>query len=136
MNNDAEDSIDILILGAGTGGTIMANRLRRRFSQKKATITVVDQDEQHVYQPGLLFIPFGIYQPDEIVRSRSSQLHKGIDYIQSTIKRVIPHENTVELAAGKTLDYDLLIVATGTRLMLDETEGLSGPGWLENMFDF
>ena len=136
MNNDAEDSIDILILGAGTGGTIMANRLRRRFSQKKVTITVVDQDEQHVYQPGLLFIPFGIYQPDEIVRSRSSQLHKGIDYIQSTIKRVIPHENTVELAAGKTLDYDLLIVATGTRLMLDETEGLSGPGWLENMFDF
>ena len=136
MIDDAKDKVDILILGAGTGGTIMANRLRRRFPQQKATITVVDQDEQHVYQPGLLFIPFGIYQPDEIVRPRSSQLHKGIDYIQSTIKRVIPSENTVELAAGKTLDYDVLIVATGTRLLPDETEGLSGPGWHENMFDF
>jgi len=131
-----KESIKILILGAGTGGTIMANRLRRRFPGNKASVTVVDQDEQHIYQPGLLFIPFGIYQPDEIVRPRSHQLHKGIDYIQSVIKRVIPDEDVVELADGRTLGYDLLVVASGTRLLLDETEGLSSSGWLKTMFDF
>ena len=136
MTDQAKQHIDILILGAGTGGTIMANRLRRRYSQARATITVVDQDEQHIYQPGLLFIPFGIYQPDEIVKPRSHQLHRGIDYIQSVIKRVIPKDNTVELANGSSQNYDVLIVATGTRLLVEETEGLGGAGWLETMFDF
>ena len=102
MIDKTKEHIDILILGAGTGGTIMANRLRRRFSEARATITVVDQDEQHIYQPGLLFIPFGIYQPDEIVRPRSHQLHKGIKYTQSVIKRVIADEDTVEFGLHMT----------------------------------
>ncbi len=57
----------ILILGAGTAGTIMANRLRKRFRQQirrgELALTVVDQEARHVYQPGLLFVPFGIYDP-------------------------------------------------------------------------
>jgi sulfide:quinone oxidoreductase len=136
MTNQTKEYINILILGAGTGGTIMANRLRRRYSEARATITVVDQDEQHIYQPGLLFVPFGIYQPEEIVRTRSQQLHKGISYIQCIIKRVITDENAVELADGRSLGYDLLIVATGTRLLVGETEGLGDTGWLKTMFDF
>ncbi|MHB1073467.1 MAG: FAD/NAD(P)-binding protein, partial [Gemmatimonadaceae bacterium] len=57
-----------VIVGAGTGGTMMANKLARRFGrelrQGKATLTVVDPDPVHLYQPGLLFIPFGVYTPD------------------------------------------------------------------------
>ena len=51
----------IVILGGGTAGTIMANRLRRQYAAEvkagATTVTVVDQDERHVYQPGLLFLP-------------------------------------------------------------------------------
>ena len=64
----------IVILGGGTGGTLTANRLRRILSVAEATITVVDQDDQHVYQPGLLFVPFGLAHPADIVRSRRAQL--------------------------------------------------------------
>src|SRR5437867_13398263 len=59
----------IVILGAGTAGTIMANRLSRRYGgdpdAPDVSITVVDQDDEHVYQPGLLFVPFGTYRSEE-----------------------------------------------------------------------
>ena len=130
----------IVILGGGTAGTMMANRLRRRFAgdvKAGAThITVVDQDDVHIYQPGLLFIPFGIYQPEDVVRPRHRQLHDAIEYRQSAIERVLPDENVVELAGGERLAYDVLIVATGARIAPEETEGLTGPGWRERMFDF
>jgi sulfide:quinone oxidoreductase len=130
----------ILILGAGTAGTIMANRLRRLYAgdvrAKQTTITVVDQDEEHIYQPGLLFLPFGKYDPEELVRPRRQQLHPDVVYIGSKIERVETKENAVYLADGGILSYDVLIVATGTRTVPDETEGLTGPGWQENMFEF
>ncbi len=130
----------IVILGAGTAGTIVANRLRRRFAADvkagTTTITVVDQDDVHVYQPGLLFVPFGIYDADDVVRPRRRQVHAAVDYRQSVIERVLPDENEVELADGVRIPYDVLVVASGTRIAPEETEGLTGPGWREKMFDF
>jgi sulfide:quinone oxidoreductase len=130
----------IVILGAGTAGTIMANRLRRLYSRDvrsgRTTITVVDQDEQHVYQPGLLFLPFGAYTPEQLTRPRRKQLHRDVVLMRETIDRVEATTNRVYLQSGCALDYDLLIVATGTRIAPEETEGLTGPGWRERMFDF
>ena len=130
----------ILILGAGTAGTIMANRLRRLYASDirndRVSITVVDQDEEHVYQPGLLFLPFGKYTPDQVVRRRGRQLHHDVAYVRSHIDRVETKENAVYLTDGAVLSYDVLIVATGTRIVPSETEGLTGPGWQESMFDF
>lgn len=129
----------IVILGAGTAGTIMANRLRRLYADEiasgRASVTVVDQDDVHVYQPGLLFLPFGGYTPEEIVRPRRTQLHDGITYVRERIVRVDAAANCVELANGP-LPYDLLIVATGARTAPEQTEGLTGPGWQRTMFDF
>ena len=122
----------IVILGAGTAGTIMANRLRKL----PVDITVVDQDDQHVYQPGLLFVPFGTYRPEQIVKSRRDYLPRSARYVRGAIDRVAPEENTVYLADGTTLDYDVLIVATGSHIVPEETEGLTGPGWRETVFDF
>src|SRR5438876_210762 len=87
-----DDMKRILILGAGTAGTVMANRLarvyRRDIAARRTAITVVDRDDQHVYQPGLLFVPFGIYRPEEIVRPRSRQLAEGVTYVSAGIDRV------------------------------------------------
>jgi sulfide:quinone oxidoreductase len=126
----------IVILGAGTGGTIMANRLRKKYKPNEATITVIDQNDRHIYQPGLLFVPFGIYQPEDIVRPRGKQLHKDIDYIQASIDALDVEGKSVSLGNGQSVSYDLLIIATGTRLLPEETEGLTGTGWRENIFDF
>ncbi len=57
-----------MILGGGTGGTLTANRIRREYPSAEMQITVVDQDDRHVYQPGLLFVPFGLTHPEDIVR--------------------------------------------------------------------
>ncbi len=130
----------IVILGAGTAGTIMANRLRRRFAADVAagdtTITVVDEDPRHIYQPGLLFIPFGLYHPDDIVRPRRMQLHEAVAYRQSRIEQLVPDDRAVLLKDGTRLPYDVLIVATGTRIAPEETEGMTGREWYHSVFDF
>jgi sulfide:quinone oxidoreductase len=130
----------IVILGAGTAGTIMANRLRREYASEiaagRTSITVVDQDDRHVYQPGLLFLPFGEYEPEQLVRPRQQQLHKKVQLVRDAIERVEAAANRVLLASGASLTYDVLIVATGSRLVPEETEGLTGPGWQERMFEF
>ncbi|MCB0970081.1 MAG: NAD(P)/FAD-dependent oxidoreductase, partial [Acidimicrobiales bacterium] len=126
----------IVILGGGTGGTLTANRLRKEHPADEVAITVVDQDDRHLYQPGLLFVPFGMADPDEISRPRGRQLHNGIDYVVSPIDRVDLEANQVHLADGDPLGYDVLVIATGAVLAPEETEGLTGPGWMEKVFTF
>lgn len=126
----------IVILGGGTGGTLTANRLRKAYPAGEAQITVVDENDQHVYQPGLLFVPFGLTHPEDIVRPRGRQLHRGIDYVHGAIDRVDLEADAVHLVDGTELAYDLLVVATGARLLPDETEGLTGPGWMRDVFTF
>lgn len=126
----------VVILGGGTGGTLTANRLRRVYSEAEADITVIDQDDRHVYQPGLLFVPFGLAGPEDIVRPRGRQLHRGIAYVNSAIDGVDLEANQVNLENGTTLGYDVLVVATGAVLVPEETEGLTGAGWMDKVFTF
>ncbi len=126
----------IVILGGGTGGTIVANRLRRRFDEDEAEIHVVDRDDRHVYQPGLLFVPFGLADADEIVRPRRRQLRGEIAFHESEVESVSLAEQRVSLADGTRLPYDVLVVATGVDLQPEETEGMLGAGWNESVFTF
>jgi sulfide:quinone oxidoreductase len=125
----------IVILGGGTGGTLTANRLHRRYGDT-AEIVVVDRDDRHVYQPGLLFVPFGLADPDGIVRSRGKQLHDGIEFRLAEVDRVELDANVVHLTDGGVLPYDVLVIASGAALLPGETEGLTGPGWGERVFAF
>jgi sulfide:quinone oxidoreductase len=127
-------SAQICILGGGTGGTLTANRLRKAVPD--AHITVVDENDRHIYQPGLLFVPFGLAHPEDIVRPRGEQLHDGIVYEQSAIERVDIEANQVHLANGTAIPYDVLVVATGSRLVPEETEGMLDAGWMEKVFTF
>jgi sulfide:quinone oxidoreductase len=130
----------VVILGAGTAGTIMANRIARQNRAAMAAgdlaITVVDQDGKHLYQPGLLFVPFGVYRPEDIVKPRRPQLPRQVRFLVSQIDRVEPDGNQVLLTDGTALPYDVLVVATGTRIAPEETEGLTGTGWRKTAFDF
>ncbi len=126
----------LLILGAGTAGTMMLNKLHRTLAKKGWEITIVDQDPVHYYQPGFLFIPFGIYKPDQVKRPKEAFFPKGIQAIWEEVEQVLPEKNQVLLAGGKTLDYDVLIIATGTTPRPDETPGLLGDLWYKDIFDF
>jgi sulfide:quinone oxidoreductase len=126
----------VVILGGGTGGTMVANRLRRRFDMDELEIHVVDRDDRHVYQPGLLFVPFGLARVDEIVRPRRCQLHGGITFHENEVAEVWIERDEVLLDDGTVLPYDVLVVATGACLQPEETVGLTGPGWNERVFTF
>src|SRR6266542_6953496 len=113
-----------------------ANRLRHRFDSDEAEIHVVDRDDKHVYQPGLLFVPFGLAQVGEIVRPRGRQLRDGVVFHENEVEEVWIERDEVLLDDGTVLPYDVLVVASGVRLQPEETEGLTGQGWNERVFTF
>ncbi|MBI2511842.1 MAG: NAD(P)/FAD-dependent oxidoreductase [Opitutae bacterium] len=126
----------LLILGAGTAGTMMANKMAHVLPRDDWQITIVDRDESHHYQPGYLFVPFGIYSPQEIVKPRRDYLPRGIDLIVSGIDVIEPDANRVRLQNGRVLTYDFLVIATGARPVPTQTEGMLGDKWRKNIFDF
>lgn len=126
----------IVILGAGTAGTMMAVKLRRALAPVDWQITIIDRDNQHIYQPGLLFIPFGIYTERDLYKPRSRFLPAGVTLAFGEIEAVDPERNQVRMSNGVRFDYDLLIIASGSRIVPGETSGLLGPGWRRNIFDF
>ncbi len=126
----------IVIAGTGTGGTLAANRLRKAFDLGEVAITCIDKDDRHVYQPGLLFVPFGLTHPEDIVRPRRRQLHEGISFINAAVDHVDIENQTVFLDSGEDVSYDVLVIASGAVLALEDTVGLSGPGWMDTVFTF
>jgi len=126
----------IVILGAGTAGTMMANKLARALPESAWAITVVDRDDVHVYQPGLLFIPFGDYRESQILRSRRALFDPRVDVRLCGIERIEPDKNQVALGDGSKVTYDILIVATGSRILPEQTPGLANEGWRKTAFDF
>lgn len=127
---------NLVILGAGTAGTMMANKLNKVLNNSIWSITIIDKDETHYYQPGFLFIPFGIYQPEDVVRTKSEFLPKGVNFIVDEVSRIEGEKNQVNLKGGRTIPYDLLIVATGANVVPEETPGLKGELWYKDIFDF
>ena len=126
----------LLILGAGTGGTMMANKMRKELPREEWKITIVDQNKTHYYQPGFLFIPFGYYKRADVIKPKQNFLPVGVDVIFQTIDNIDAESNKVHLANGEVLVYDILIIATGTRINPEETPGLMGELWHKNIFDF
>lgn len=127
----------IVILGAGTAGTIVANKLTQELDLDQWKITVVDQSENHYYQPGFLFIPFGIYGKEDVVRPRRDYLPRSVEFILSEIDVIEPDQNRVKIKKdSRVLPYDFLVIATGSRIVPDETPGLTEGGWRRNIFDF
>ena len=127
---------NLVILGAGTAGTMMANHLVSKLPKNDWQITIVDQYKTHYYQPGFLFLPFDIYTTKQVKKEGKKFIPKGVDYVQKKIELIVPESNQVQLEGGENLVYDILIVATGTKIAPDEIEGMNGPKWYENIFDF
>jgi sulfide:quinone oxidoreductase len=115
---------------------MMANKLVAVLPDREWRVTVVDRDELHVYQPGLLFLPFGAYRPEDLVKPRRRLLDGRVELRLGEIDRIAPDERRVQLVDGTRLDYEILIVATGSRILPAHTPGLTGPGWMKDAFDF
>ena len=126
----------LLVLGAGTAGTTLVNKLSKKLSADEWVITVVDPRSEHHYQPGYLFIPFGGYTPSQVTRPQADLIPQGVRWVTKAVDQVIPEENMVRLEDGSTLEYDQLLIATGTTPRPDQTPGMNGPEWRKSIFDF
>jgi len=127
----------LLVLGAGTAGTMVVNRLNRLLDQDEWKITIVDQHETHYYQPGFLFIPFGMYSKNDVVKPKRDFIPPNVEMIVSEIVSIEPEHNRVKIAKdGRTLNYDFLVIATGARTRPDQTQGLAEHEWHKSIHDF
>lgn len=127
---------NLIIIGAGTAGTMMANKLNHELDNHQWQITIIDRDNTHYYQPGFLFIPFGIYKPEDVVKSRTEFLPDELNFIMDEVETIKGENNEVYLRSGKILKYDVLIIATGVETVPEETPGLKEELWYKDIFDF
>jgi len=125
-----------LILGAGTGGTMVANKMADALDLQEWRIVIVDRDETHYYQPGFLFIPFGMYSPADVVKPKRNFLPPTVEVVFGDIELIEPDKNRVKLSGGKTISYDYMVVSTGSHIHPEEIEGMQDGGWHQNVFDF
>lgn len=126
----------LIILGGGTAGTMVANKLRRRLPSSDWSIVVVDADSDHLYQPGLLLLPFGVYDAAELVQPRRDLLSDGVELVRGQVDLVDPDSREVVVTGGDRLPYDYLVIATGTSPRPDQTDGMLGEEWRKSIFDF
>jgi len=126
----------LLILGAGTAGTIMANKMRKELPINEWSVTIVEKEMNHYYQPGFLFIPFGYYLTKNILKPTQKFLPEGVEIVKGKIEKIDPLKNIITLEGETIIYYDILIIATGARICPDDTQGLKGELWHKNIFDF
>lgn len=127
---------NLIILGAGTAGTMMASHLKKKLNKSEWAITIVDQYKTHYYQPGFLFLPFDTYKPEDVKKTIDEFIPKGVKLVREKIDRIDKDTDTVLLENGEQLKYDILIVATGTKTAPGEVEGMLGDYWYKTVFDF
>jgi sulfide:quinone oxidoreductase len=126
----------LLILGAGTAGTMMANHLRRKLPKSAWRIRIIDRNPDHYYQPGFLFMPFGIYSEKDVIKPKRRFVPRGVEYIEAAISRIDADSNRVLLSDGTSAAYDLLIIATGVSPAPDQVEGMLNGSWRKDVHEF
>jgi sulfide:quinone oxidoreductase len=122
---------NIVVLGGGVGGTLVANLLARELSRRQAHITLIDRTGRHVYQPGWLYIPFGGDAPERLERSERSLLSRKVTLAIGDVRRIDHANRQIQMADGVSFPYDFLVVATGARLAPEAV-----PGYAEGAHHF
>jgi sulfide:quinone oxidoreductase len=126
----------LVILGAGTAGTMMANHLHQELDPSEWEIVIIDERKEHYYQPGYLFLPFDIYEPAEIIKPIRKFIPKRVKLLTDKIEKINAKANEVALDNGEILHYDVLIIATGAKIAPEEVQGMYGKEWHRSIFDF
>ncbi|HVC12168.1 MAG TPA: FAD/NAD(P)-binding oxidoreductase [Burkholderiales bacterium] len=119
----------ILVVGGGTGGSIVSNHLVRRLAREihtgKVEITMLSASERHMYQPGLLYVAFGQMSPDELYRDQAGLLEPSVNFHVDPVVQFELDHNRVRTRSGGIHAYDILVIATGSRIVPEEVPGMT-----------
>ncbi|WP_435320052.1 NAD(P)/FAD-dependent oxidoreductase [Haloarchaeobius sp. TZWSO28] len=124
---------DIVIVGGGTGGTVLANRLvedlEREVAAGEVEVTLLNDSPDHVYKPTFLYVPFGKKTADDAVRPLADLVDRRVNLEINRVIGIDTENKTLDLQdGGDTLSYDYLVVATGAKLVPEEVPGLMEGG--------
>ncbi len=122
-NPVADDTYDIVVVGAGSGGISVTSSLLKR--DRKLRIALVDPATDHYYQPGWTMVGGGVFKAHETRRDTSDLIPGRATWIKQSVVSFTPQANQVELDNGKRLGYAQLIVCPGLKLNWDAVEGLA-----------
>jgi len=119
----------IVVVGGGTGGTVLANKLASKLGDEidagEVTLTLIDETDTHVYKPVWLYVAFGQADPSEGVRPLDDLLDRRIKRRTARVTDVDTTTGRLTLDDGRTHDYDHLTLATGARLAPGRIPGLT-----------
>lgn len=115
----------VVILGGGVGGTLVANLLAKKLKAHEADIIVIDRTGDHVYQPGFLYVPFGWEEPANLARPEESLLYPRVKLIRDTVAVVDVKSRRVATEKHGEIPYDFLVLATGSHVHPEEVPGLA-----------
>lgn len=118
-----------IILGAGIGGLVAANELRKR-SSRKDRIILVDRNPMHLFAPSLLWLAVGKRRALDIQRPVRDLLRSGIEFVQGNVDSIDPASRTV-MVDGRPLSADAIVIALGAELA-----GEAIPGLIDGGHDF
>jgi sulfide:quinone oxidoreductase len=124
----------ILILGSGAGGTMVAAHLNKKLNLKEWQITIIDKDEIHHYQPGWLFIPFGVYTAKDCQKPKRDFIPAGVNYVTDEVVTLDTSKREVQGKKGN-YPYDWLVIASGCSIVPEEVDGMMAD-WHKNIFSF
>jgi len=114
----------VVILGGGVGGTLVANLLAKKLKAHEADIIVIDRTGDHVYQPGFLYVPFGWEEPANLARPEESLLYPRVKLVRDTVAVVDVKSRRVATEKHGEIPYDFLVLATGSHVHPEEVPGL------------
>ncbi len=126
----------IVVLGAGTAGTMVANHLVHLMDLTQWQITIVDEDPIHYYQAGYIFVPFGMATAEKLVKSKAKYIPSKVKMLQTKVELIQPENNKVVLQDNTILDYDFLVIATGCDIYPEETPGMAEHEWGKTIHSF
>ncbi|MEF8820821.1 MAG: FAD/NAD(P)-binding oxidoreductase [Halovenus sp.] len=123
----------IVILGGGTGGTVLANNLAERLGSEidsgDVRVTLINDDPEHVYKPVWLYVPFGTREPEDGRRPLADLVDDRVELKIDRVTAIDPDAQQLH-STGEVgpIQYDKLVVATGSTLAPDEIPGLAEAG--------
>lgn len=117
----------VLVLGANFGGLTAALAVRHELDGD-VDVTVVSASDQFLFNPSLIWLPFGKRDSADITFPVAPTLEShGIGFIHAAATKLDPVAKTVTIDGGRELGYDYLVIATGYRNKDDVV-----PGFKEN----
>jgi sulfide:quinone oxidoreductase len=121
----------IVILGGGTGGLVVSNKLSRSLSNDHE-IVLIDREENHLFNPSLLWVMVGWRDQQQIQKPLSLLQRKGIRFLNADVSKIDFDKNVVATSKEES-GFDYLVVSLGAETFPERAKGFQKAA--HNLYD-